>query len=53
MEILFSEEEKEVYQERYRINRELERKEQILSELKFGKIDFKNECERTEEEKCI
>ena len=41
MQILFDEEERGIYQERYRVNKELEEKEHKLGGLRFGKVDFK------------
>ena len=41
MQILFSKEEREVYQERYDANKSLDRKEHVVAGLQFGKVDFK------------
>ena len=40
MEILFDEEERKAYQQRYDVNKNLDRKEAIVSNMKFGKVDF-------------
>ena len=48
MKILFSEEEKEVYQERYEANKKLDREEHAVSSMQFGKVDFKNIYDLTE-----
>lgn len=41
MQILFSKEERGVYQERYEANKSLDKKEHVVAGLKFGKVDFK------------
>lgn len=41
MQILFSEEERKVYYERYNTNKKLDRKEYRVARLSFGKVDFK------------
>ena len=40
MEILFDEEKRKAYQQRYDVNKNLDRKEGIVSNMKFGKVDF-------------
>ena len=48
MQILFSEEERGVYQERYEVNKSLDREEHVVSSMQFGKVDFKNIYDITE-----
>ncbi len=50
MKILFSEEERKVYDERYTVNKELEAKEHVIEKMKskFGIIDFEQVYENTE-----
>ena len=50
MKILFDEEERKVYDERYQVNSELEKKNQRIEELKslFGELDFEQVYQGTE-----
>ena len=48
MQMLFNEEEREVYYERYKTNKELDRKDHIVSGLKFEKVDFRKVYEGVE-----
>lgn len=48
MRILFSEEEQEVYYERYRANQKLKKEQHVVPRLKFGKVDFKKVYEGIE-----
>ena len=45
MHLLFSKEERKVYQERYRINKKLDIKEHVIKDMQFGKIDFNGKKE--------
>ena len=45
MHLLFSKEERKVYQERYRINKKLDIKEHVIKDMQFGKIDFNEKKE--------
>ena len=52
MGILFNEEERQPYEERYKINKELEKEKGVIKELKIRKIEFDIEdyrqiCENT------
>lgn len=40
MELLFEEDEREVYYERYEANKKLEKETGVLKDLKFGNVDF-------------
>ena len=41
MQILFDEEERKVYYERYRKNKELDKQNHVIEGMKFKKVDFK------------
>ena len=49
MQILFDEEERKVYQERYNSNKKLDRQEHNMDSLQFGKVDFGKVHEDIEE----
>ena len=48
MQILFSEEEREIYYERFRENNKLNSENQRLESLSFGKVDFKKVYDKIE-----
>lgn len=48
MGLLFDEEERDVYENRYVANKELEEKEHVLGNMRFGKVDFKDIYESVE-----
>ena len=47
MKILFNEEERVVYQERYEVNKQLAEEQNRISKLEFGKVDLKKEYNDT------
>ena len=53
MQILFTEEEAQVYRKRYEVNKKLEEKEHSMEELEFGKVDFQKVYEDVEIPKGI
>ena len=48
MEILFTEEESQVYRKRYELNKRIEEKEHSMEVLEFGKVDFQEVYESVE-----
>lgn len=48
MKLLFKEEEREVYEDRYIVNKDAEQQEKRMEKMKFGKVDFGNIYESTE-----
>ena len=39
--------ERKIYEERYRVNKELEKEHHIIEKMQFGEVDFKELYERT------
>ena len=48
MEILFTEEESQVYRKRYELNKRIEEKQHSMEVLEFGKVDFQEVYESVE-----
>lgn len=42
MELLFDKEERKVYEERYKVNKELDQSKHMIDKLEFGRVDFEN-----------
>lgn len=48
MTLLFDEDEREIYEERYEKNKELDKQDKRVENLKFGKVDLENMYEDVE-----